>query len=447
MFVRNYISLRSEQGEEERMTENRVEEVKIGLIKQDIRTDEARLRESEIASLDVRSTPTIWRVEKSGKSNLDKYPTTSDQSAQTFVYPPVKPGQQVYGRDGYAGKVVALRLSPQSQYQSFVVEIGRLFRHRYIVPFGWLTWIGDKRVFLSTNKADLKALPEERPDPILVIEVKRALRKEKILRGVWIKGIHVSAEHGFIRLHGYVTDSAQKACAEKAVSRIPGVLGIENRLVVDRDLKIAVTKAVAQIPDVPMKSIFVGAHNGFITLKGEVPSLEFRLEAEELAGNVSRIRGVLNTLRVPGLAVEFPEPRALQPTIGARVHATDLVLGHVEQVIVSGVNRLVTAILVDGMFSEPTRNKRNWFLDGVIVQRKAVIPVQAIEHLTDTAVFLRVAASRFGDFERAKFASPDTNWQPPYPYDREHVLLVNPVESEQSNGEMVEISQISKVLA
>ncbi|HJS17384.1 MAG TPA: BON domain-containing protein [Anaerolineales bacterium] len=424
-----------------------MEEVKIGLINQNIRTDEARLRESEIDSLDVRSTPTIWRVEKSGKSNLDKYPTTSDQSAQTFVYPPVKPGQKVYGRDGYAGKVVALRLSPQRQYQSFVVETGRLFRHRYIVPFGWLTWIGDKRVFLSTNKADLKALPEERPDPILVIEVKRALRKERILRGVWIKGIHVSAEHGFIRLHGYVSDSAQKARAEKAVSRISGVLGIENRLVVDRDLKIAATKAVAQIPDVPVKSIFVGAHNGFITLKGEVPSLESRLAAEELAGNVPQIRGVLNTLRVPGLAVEFPEPRALQPAIGARVHATDLVLGHIEQIIINPLNRLVTAILVDGMFSEPRGNRMRWFLDEVIRQRKVVIPVHTIQHMTDTAVFLEVAASQFEDFDPASFVPADTNWQPPYPYHPEHVLLSKPAESVQRNPHMTEMRQISKVLA
>jgi hypothetical protein len=67
--------------------------------------------------------------------------------------------------------------------------------------------------------------------------------------------------------------------------------------------------------------------------------------------------------------------------------------------------------------------------------------------MTDTAVFLGVAASQFKDFDPASFVPPDTNWQPPYPYDREHVLLVNPVESEQSNGEMLEISQISKVLA
>jgi osmotically-inducible protein OsmY len=138
--------------------------------------------------------------------------------------------------------------------------------------------------------------------------VKRALREERILRGAQTGCIHVNARYGFISLNGYVPDSSQRARAEKAACRIPGVLEVENRLLVDRDLKIAATKAVAQIPDIPTKSIFVGAHNGFITLKGEVPSLESRWAAEELAGDVPQIRGVLNTLRVPGLAVEFPEP-------------------------------------------------------------------------------------------------------------------------------------------
>jgi hypothetical protein len=123
------------------------------------------------------------------------------------------------------------------------------------------------------------------------------------------------------------------------------------------------------------------------------------------------------------------------------------VLGHVEQVIVNGINRLVTAILVDGMFSEPRENRRHWFFNDVIVQRKVVIPVHAIRQLTDTAVFLEVAASEFEDFSSASFALPDINWQPPYPYQRKHVVLLNPVEPEEGNPENVSINQNRKVLA
>lgn len=293
----------------------------------------------------------------------------------------------------------------------------------------------------------MNALPEERPDPVLVIEVQRALREEAIIRGAEIKGIHVSAHDGFINLMGYAPDSDQKARAENTARQISGVLEVANFLVVDEDLKRAVASAVAQIPGSSLDGISVSAQNGFITLSGNASSVESRMAVEEQAGNVPQIRGVINTLRVPGLEVEFPEPHALQPPIGGRVHATDLVLGHVEQVIVNGVNRLVTAILVDGMFSEPWGNKRHWFLGDVIVQRRVVIPVHTIQQLTDTAVFLEVAASQFEDFNPTRFALPDIDWQPPYPYQREQVLLVKPVESEQVNSKMVGMNQIHKVLA
>jgi hypothetical protein len=67
--------------------------------------------------------------------------------------------------------------------------------------------------------------------------------------------------------------------------------------------------------------------------------------------------------------------------------------------------------------------------------------------MTDTAVFLVVAASKFEDFNPASFALPDLNWQPPYPYQRKHVLLLNPVEPEQGNPEDVGMNQLFKVLA
>jgi hypothetical protein len=377
----------------------------------------------------------------------EKIRVEEGKSAQTFVYPPVAPGQKVYCRDGYAGKVVSLRPSPEKKHQCFVVQTGFLFRHRYIVPCEWLDRIEAGRVYLSAKKDNLRALPEERPDPILVIEVERALREEAIVRGAEIKDIHVSARQGFINLDGYVPDPAQKARAENAARQIPGVLGVENGLVSDEELKSAVASAVALIPDNSAEGISVSAQRGYITLSGNVSSVEARMAAETQAGSVPQIRGVLNTLRVPNLAVEFPEPRALQPSIGARVYASDLVLGHVEQVIVNGVNRLVTAILVDGMFSEPRGNRRHWFFTDVIVQRKAVIPVHAIQQLTDTGVFLEGAASQFEDFDPGNFVTPDINWRPPYPYHREHVLLVSPVESEQGSPEIVGINQIGKVLA
>lgn len=151
------------------------------------------------------------------------------------------------------------------------------------------------------------------------------------------------------------------------------------------------------------------------------------MEAEAWAGDVPQIRGVINSIRVPDAGIEFPEPRAIQPRIGAGVYAKDMALGTVERVIVNPVNRLVVAILVDGWFPDPNKNGARWFPgDEAMVRRKVVIPVPTIRHLTNTAVFLKInstEASRLEDFDPTDFALPEVSWRTPYPYHREDVLL------------------------
>lgn len=368
------------------------------------------------------------------------------KNAQVFDSPPLQLSQKVICQDGYVGKVVALRLNSERKYQSFVVETGFVFRHRYIVPSAWVDRIESDRVYLSAKKDDLKALPKVRPDPILVFEVKHALREEKILHGAEIRGIHVSARRGTISLNGFVPDPAQQARAEEAARQIPGVLRVENQLVVDEDLKLAAAAAIAEIPDRTTERIFVGAESGFITITGEVASVESSWAAEERAGRVPQIRGVLNRIRVSGL--EFPEARPLQPRIGAKVYGRHIVSGHVEQVIVNSVNRLVTGMVVDGLYPEPKGNRKHWFLgDSALVRRKVVIPIHSVEHQTKNAVFLENEARRFEDFNPTSFSVPDANWQPPYPYHRNHVLLYHPVGQEEGNPESIGVNQIRNAIA
>ena len=368
------------------------------------------------------------------------------KNAQAFDSQPLQPDQKVYCQDGYAGEVVSLRHNSEKKRQSFVVQTGSFFRHRYIVPYEWIDRIESDRVYLSAKKEELKALPEERPDPILVTEVQHALRAERILHRVETHNIHVGAQSGFITLNGYIPDSSQKARVEKAAHQVPDVLAVENRLVVDEDLTLAAAEAVGQTAGSASGRIFVGAQNGYIVLTGESPSVESRLAAEERAGSVPGIRGVLNWIQVEG--IEYSKSRALQPRIGARVFGRNVVSSHVEQVIINRVNRLVEAMVVDGLFPEPTKEKTHWFLgDHALVWRKVVIPVHAIHHQTKTAIFLEKEALRFDDFNPASFTQPDATWRPPYPYHRNHVLLYHPVEAEQVNSKVAGVNQIGNAIA
>ena len=407
------------------MPEYKTKEMKTRLVDQEVDAGHPVLEASEIGCLDIRQAPAIWRVSEDEK--------ISDQNLHTFFALPLQPGQKVYCRDGYAGKIIALRIDPQGNVQDLVVQLGRFFLRRLIVPFEWVDRIEAESVYLSAKKDDLKSRPKERPDSTLVIEVERAMWDDVVLRRIANKGIHVTASCGIIVLEGYISNSALKARAEEAARQVSGVLGVENHLVVDEDLKIAAALAVAQDPHTRGDRIFVGAHNGFINLNGEVFSEEARMAAEERAGNVPQVRGVLNTLRVPGVEIEFEEQRALQPEIGAQVYATDIALGFVEQVIVNPVNRLVVAMLVNGQFPDPNEIRARWFPDdGALVHRRMVIPVRAIRHLTDTAVFLEIEsteAAKYEDLGLAGLTLPESGWCPPYPYHRKQVLIWNQLEA------------------
>jgi hypothetical protein len=263
--------------------------------------------------------------------------------------------------------------------------------------------------------------------------VERALWEDVVLAGIESNRIDVSASDGVIGLKGFVSNSAQKARAGEVARQISGVFAVQNCLVVDADLKLAAARAVAKVPRGQRGRIFVNAHNGYVVLNGEVPTVEARKEAETRTGKVPLIRGVINSLRVPEAGFDFSEPRAIQPRIGAEVYAKDMALGTVERVIVNPVNRLVVAILVDGSFPDPKDGRTHWFPgDSALVRRKVMIPIHAIRHLNDTAVLLEinsVEASAFENFDLASFALPEANWRPPYPYPREHVLLWNPPEA------------------
>lgn len=401
------------------MPESRIEEKEIRPVYQDLdpRNVGPDLRETDC--LDIPQASAVWRVverEKSSKGDL-----------QTFIALPLQTGQKVYCRDGYAGKITGLNLNPLDNIDSFVVEIGRIIRRRVIAPIQWVVRIETENVYILGRKGDLIRLPEIRPDSTLIREVDRTLRKDTGLLRTVADQIHVSAQDGVISLEGYVSNTAQKNRAEEGARRVSGVIAVQNCLVVDDNLKIAAAGATAKIPLSYRERIFVGAHNGFIILNGEVSTVEARMEAEARAGDVPQIRGVINSIRVPDAEIEFPEPRALQPRIGAGVYAKDMALGTVERVIVNPVNRLVVAILVDGWFPDPNENRARWFPgDEAMVRRKVVIPVPTIRHLTETAVLLEInstEASRMDDFDQIDFALPEASWRIPYPYHREDVLL------------------------
>lgn len=340
---------------------------------------------------------------------------------------PIAIGQRVFSSDGYAGSVISLLSDSEGWVDAIVVQIRGLWRRKVIVPFNWIEKINEEKVYLLIGKSELKKLPPYRSDDALAAGVDKALWEDVILRRTEYRQIKVEAINSIVNLYGYVSTSSMKARAEEAVLKAVGVWKVANYLTIDDELKNDVAQAIGKDARTQKAQIFVGSHNGFITLTGEASDTVGRAAAQEKAASIPEVRGVLNSIRVPGVDIKTEDLRALQPFIGAGIYATDILTGVVEKVIIDPDNRLVTAILANAVFPDPTQRGSYWLWNEQLYEeRRIIIPVDMVRHQSEFDIFLKVNGAEAADFETFDanlFTSPEENWQPPYPYQRADVLV------------------------
>ncbi len=346
----------------------------------------------------------------------------------------VRAGQRVYCWDGWAGRVTLILLGSQGKARGFVMQAGHLPGRNPIVPLAWVEVVDEGRVFLSVEKSALDGLPVYRPDGELATAVDEALRSDDFLRYTDYEQIASAVQDGIVMLQGHVETRMNRVRADEAVRSVAGVLGVDNRLVADDDLVIAVAQALGGSGLTRLERISVHAWNGFVSLTGEVSTAAVRDAAEAAAASVPQVRGVSNYLVAPGMVVDREEQRPSQPSLRGGVYAADMLLGYVERVIVDPHSRRVTAFVTRGDFP-CARRPVTYFPpdDGSTQERRVVIPIRAVRHETPGSVMLKISgaeAAQYPDFDPADFVPVSASWQPPFPYPAADVLFeahVSPV--------------------
>jgi osmotically-inducible protein OsmY/sporulation protein YlmC with PRC-barrel domain len=339
----------------------------------------------------------------------------------------LRSGQAVWGTDGRVGRVDLLLIDFQGQVRHFVIRKGGLLSHDVIVPVDWISRIDKRGVWLMTERAALEGLPSYRPDAALAEDVDQALWMDEVLRAIDYDAIDIHIHDGVVTLRGFASTLMIKKRAERAAHAVPGVLEVDNRIMTDEEITIAVSQALGRDERTRHLRILVSAKHGVVTLNGELDSAEERSVAEEVSASVPQVRGVVNYIRAPGVIVEADEQRVLQPRVGQDVYAEDMFLGHVERVILSPQNRLVTAIVVRGEFPDLERAKPGMLPYEVPrEERQVLLPIESVRFVTISGVLLTVEAldaARYPDFEPDNFLAPAPDWQPPYPYEPSDILL------------------------
>ncbi len=257
-----------------------------------------------------------------------------------------------------------------------------------------------------------------------------ALRANDLLRNLEYGHITITIDGHMAILRGHVTATHTRQRAEQITRQVPGVEAVANRLVDDDVLVNQVCLALAKDPRTAHEIILVAARHGIILLSGTASSAAAREAAAECAASVSQVRAVSNYVEAPGVSPRGPEAeQVLQPHIGEEVIATDMPLGRVAAVIIDLRNRRVASVVTSGRFPELRSDSRGraWDrLDIPMLERTVAIPVQAINKVTPTVVWLAIDATEaasYPEFNPARFRRPGTWWQPPYPYEPGDVWL------------------------
>jgi len=335
--------------------------------------------------------------------------------------------QEVWATDGRAGHVDLLLLDEGGEVRHFVMGKGRVLSHNVIVPVDWISAVDEHRVRLAVERAALEWLPPYRPDSGITADVGQALWSDEVIRALDFETIDVSVHDGVVTLSGYATTPTTKARAERAARQVPGVLRVENEIVIDGEVVTAVAQALARDERTRHSRIIVQVERGVVTLYGEIESPAVRAAAEEMAASVSLLRGVINDIQTPGVVVDPAQQRVLQPRLGQDVYAEDGFLGHVERVIVSLHERRVTAFVVRGSLPSADSAEVDALSDDApSEERRLIISIEVVKDVTVGGVLLAISgahAMRCPDFNPNDFVAPDALWQPPYPYTHADVLL------------------------
>ena len=230
--------------------------------------------------------------------------TATGQVARLLV------GSQIDGRDGRAGTVVGTRqgrpgrAAHDSDYllvqQPWWLTARRTVR---LVPMAWVRSASSapSPMMLDADRAMVARCQPLRSDPAIRADVLASLAADPQLRPqrlVGLAAVRVAVSEGIVSLTGHVRRAAFQRVAQTCAQRVPGVLGVEDRIVADEAVAAGVAQALLRDPDLRVAQLLVTSRLGQVSLGGRLPSAAASATAAALAGTVPGVVAVRNDTTV-----------------------------------------------------------------------------------------------------------------------------------------------------
>lgn len=280
----------------------------------------------------------------------------------------------------------------------------------------------------------------QKTDAAIKEYVYQAIWKDDVLRAMEYSEIDVHVRNGVIYLDGHIVSTISQSRIENAMRTIPGILRIQNRLILDDRLIHEVATSLGKLEETYQCKFFTGASHGVISLNGVVSDESVKLLAEKSVASNPNVRAVINHVRVSGAELELQDERFLQPTIGKIIYFLDGISGVVQQVIINPDNRRVIAMILLGKFNDRQQERTvSTQVNGQPAEQLVVVPMDEVRHLTRDSGFLYIKSNdrnRYMEFSPARFFSPHMGWKAPFPYCINDVLF--PVEKKKVEYQVLE---------
>ena len=282
--------------------------------------------------------------------------------------------------------------------------------------------------------------PGQKTDAAIKGTIDRALWNDDVLRAIDASEIEVHVKDKVVHLGGHIANTNSQRRIQNAIRAIPGLLGIQNNLVLDEKLTVEVAGLLGTLEHTYGCKFFTGASHGIVSLNGTVHHEDVKLLAEKCVASHPNVRAVINNVHVLGAEREPEEPPFLQPAIGQIIYFLDGVSGIVRQVIINPDNRRVVAMILCGHFANQPQDLRS--TDSAQAQspeRLIVVPIGLIRYMTRVSGFLLINSTeikRYMNFDHTRFSPPTNGWKAPHPYCPADVLF--PVEKRKIEYQILE---------
>ena len=199
--------------------------------------------------------------------------------------------------DGSMLRLKGLRLSQGGPSLTHLM-VGRSGRVSFLLALDRVLELGTPQITVGIGHEELSNLPTYRLDQYIHEDLWEALYAAEDISDADLEGVRVQVVDGFATLEGNVRTSSAVAAAEGTAWAVSGVAGVNNRLINDWDIELAVASYISKQSPGLSGQIAVHTQLGRVILEGNLPPTS---DKDKIIGGVSSIPGVLSVEYLAGV--------------------------------------------------------------------------------------------------------------------------------------------------